>query len=106
MALKKVKELPSGVSGEYWKVIQVSADRLGLKLSAKIALFKDKAASDAGKQHLGLILSTEKQYTKEQLAGDLTALAYLMFKDKAANPNLVLNSDNMIRVNLQGSEDA
>lgn len=104
MALKKVKELPSGATGEYWKVVQVSADRLKSELSCKIALFKDKASSDAGKKHLGFVISCSSVFNKQQLSGDLTALAYQMVKGKCLQENPPV-LDVMIKNNLSGSED-
>ncbi len=80
MALQKTKELPSDVSGNYWKIISTSVDRLKLELSVKIALFKDKDSSDQGKMHLGKAHTFNGIQTKQALAGDLTALGYDMIK--------------------------
>ena len=80
MALQKSKELPSGVSGNYWKIISTSVDRLKLELSVKIALFKDKDSSDQGKINLGKVHTFSGVHGKPALAGDLTALGYEMIK--------------------------
>lgn len=84
MALQKSKELPSGVSGNYWKIISTSVDRLKSELSVKIALFKDKAASDAGKVNLGKVHTFSGVHSKPALAGDLTELGYEMIKLQCA----------------------
>ena len=44
MALQKTKQLPSGAEGNYWKVVQVSADKLKLELTVRVSLFLSKAA--------------------------------------------------------------
>ena len=86
MALKKTKELPSGVTGEYWKVTGIYVDREKLTLTATISLFKDKAASDAGKSNLGICGTFSKVFTKEELMNDVVPMAYLMVKELANDP--------------------
>jgi hypothetical protein len=47
MALQITKTLPSGVEAEYHKIIYFSWDERGSE-TIKVALYKDKAARDAG----------------------------------------------------------
>lgn len=68
MAIIKSKELKSGITGEYWRILSITFDRENLVATAQIGLFKDKAASDAGKTHLGLI----KNYRFSYLITDLS----------------------------------
>ena len=84
MALEKVKELPSGVEGEYWKIIQATVDKTKMELTVKISLFKDHAASSAGKKPMGLIHSFSGIFSNEQLSGNLVELGYEMIKDQCA----------------------
>jgi len=71
MALKKVKELPSGVVGEYWKIIEAKADKKSSQLIVRIALFKDNQASDGGMQNLGIIHLFSGVKTSQELLGNL-----------------------------------
>lgn len=52
MALQKSKELLGGNSGNYWKVTHLDVDLINNRTVARISLFKDKAARDAGKTHI------------------------------------------------------
>jgi hypothetical protein len=83
MALQKLKELPSGASGNYWKIISAQADRLNPQLIVKIALFKDKAASDASKQSMQVHTFSGAK-TKQELEGNLVELGYDMIKAQCA----------------------
>jgi hypothetical protein len=106
MALQKSKELPSGSSGNYWKIISVSVDRVKLELSAKIALFKDKDSSDQGKKPLGLVHTFSGIQTKEALSGDLTGLAYDMIKTQCSGDQPSALSGKLMAYNdLVGSQD-
>jgi len=106
MALKKHKELPSGVVGEYWKIISVSADKVKSELTCRIALFKDKAASDSGKKILDLVHSFSGKKTKVELSGDLTSLAYEMVKQQCSGSAPSVLSGKLMAFNdLYGSED-
>jgi len=53
MAIQKSKTLSNGASGDYWRILEVSIDRQHMSVSGRIALFKDKATSDAGAGPLG-----------------------------------------------------
>lgn len=102
MALKKAKELPSGVQGEYWKIISATVDRDNLKLTVAVALFKDKATSDAGKKHLGVIHRFTGSVTEQQSLSSLVEIGYAMIKAQCAvNPLPMIN-----RIALNDLKDA
>jgi len=50
MALQKSHTLPSDVSGNYWKVAQITFDAKAGILNALVELYKDQAARTAEKQ--------------------------------------------------------
>ncbi len=52
MALEKSFELPTGVSGNYWKITQATFDYLTSTLECIVKLYKDAAARAAGKEPL------------------------------------------------------
>lgn len=106
MALKKFKELPSGVVGEYWKITKVFADREKLELSAVITLFKDQAASQAGKSSLGISHSFTKSITKTQAEDNLVQLAYAMIKEETNKPILPIDQKAIAKNDLKNAEDA
>lgn len=85
MAIQKNKILANGSSGNYWKIVREVCDRVALEMVVEIALFLDKAASDAGKQDLGEKKVFRFRVNREQLAGDRTALAYSLIKSKASS---------------------
>lgn len=49
MALSKSKELASGVSGVYWKIMRVQLDCPGNSVFVQVCLYKDSDAKVAGK---------------------------------------------------------
>jgi hypothetical protein len=48
MALQKSLALPSGVSGDYWKVTELVIDYLRPAATCQVALYKDATARQAG----------------------------------------------------------
>ncbi len=52
MALQKTKELASGITGNYWKILQVNIDYLNSTSHVTIALYVDEEARAAGKNPL------------------------------------------------------
>lgn len=107
MALQKDKELPSGVEGNYWKIIEARAEKKSSELVVKIALFKDKASSDSGKQHLGIVHSFNGVKTSQELLGNLFELGYNMIKSQCAGsaPN-AMTGKLMAYNDLKNSIDA
>lgn len=86
MALQKEKQLLNGTTGNYWKITSVTADKVKNKLQVVISLFISKEASDEGKLPLQAKHSFVSDFTKEQLAGDLTLLGYNLIKEKMLLP--------------------
>ena len=52
MALQLEHEVPSGVRGDYWKILQISMDFLNEHAVVTIGLYKNKTAREANKQAL------------------------------------------------------
>lgn len=107
MALKKSKNLHNEIVAEYWKVTKISVNRINKMLQAEISLFKNQAMSSAGQPPF-LSHNASGVFTSEQLAGDLTVLAYNMFKSIAAEPiqvGLVPDRQKSIKNDLNNSED-
>lgn len=107
MALKKSKNLHNSIVAEYWKITNLSVDRKSGRMEAQLSLFISKAASDAGEPPF-MSHRADGKFTKEQLSGDLSALAYQMFKNIAATPivvSLVPDRQRNIKTDLNGAED-
>lgn len=83
MALKKLKTLPSGVSGEYWKITHISLDRIVGKATCMFDLFVSKALSDSGAKPLGVQKKFVIDLTKEEIETDLIENCYIKVKAKA-----------------------
>lgn len=106
MALKKVKELPSGVQGEYWKIIEAKADRVKNMLSVKIALFKNQLSAQEGKQSLGIVHYFSQPCTKSQLEENLISLGYSIIKSQCAGAAPSIVSGKILAYNdLKGAVD-
>lgn len=79
MAIKKSKVLDSGVTGDYWKIVQVILDAQSKICFWKLELFLSESRKDG--VGLGVFKGIEKNsLTKAQMNGDLRALGYLEFK--------------------------
>lgn len=85
MAIQNSKTTAAGVTGNYWRFLTITVDRESFQVSGRIALFKDKATSDAGGTHLGLIKSFNFTYTMGDIsgAGDIVAFMYTKVLAKA-----------------------
>lgn len=112
MAIQKNKVLTNGSSGNYWKIISESLDRISLICTYKIALFKDQEHSNNNAPHLGLEKKFSFQLTPEECLGNRTALGYNKIKDKAESlvvlPVLNLNDSPTQRIfdeDLSNGED-
>jgi hypothetical protein len=90
MAIQKTKVLPNGVSGNYWRITAIKIDLMRLsepfQTTFTIALFVDKAASDAGKTPI----FSKKQYTfeftrTELISGAIAAIGQQKILDKASS---------------------
>lgn len=111
MALKKNIVLANGASGEYWKITNISIDKKKLSASFTISLFKDQEHADNDSPPIGPSYSANEIFSKELLAGDVTALGYELIKSKVSNYDASkhnifgLQNDKNIHDNLVDSED-
>lgn len=80
MAITKSKTLPSGVSGDYWRITTITFDRQVLKARGTIGLFKDAAASAAGKPHIGATKTFEFSFTVSDLTSPSNIIAMVYTK--------------------------
>lgn len=81
MALKKSKQLPNGVTGEYWKIVKIEADKIKLTLTVALDLFLNESKKDsASLNHLKV---RSFKCLKEELQGDLAAIGYAKLKAHA-----------------------
>lgn len=105
MALKKVKVLDSGVTGEYWKVSKVSV-KDKKELQATLSLYTSKEASDEGKKDLGEKVIFKVDITPSQAVSNLIEVAYVKVKELAALELNIVNAKHAkIINNLKDAED-
>lgn len=92
MAIQKSKTLANGAQGNYWRLLSVTFNREALSVVGVIALFKDKATSDAGKPHLGFVKSFNFSFNMAEVAAITNPVSYIYTKilDKA---NTVVSMD-------------
>jgi hypothetical protein len=83
MAIRKEKTLGNGAVGNYWRFTSVNINRQGLTIVARIALFKDAAASASGKPPLGDEKSFSFPFTMAEFAASPNAIAFAYGKVKA-----------------------
>lgn len=84
MAIQKDKLLPSGVTGNYWKITKESYNKTNNECTYEISLFLNKEVSDANGASLGIRKIYNYIATDQELAGDRTALGYVKIKEAAA----------------------
>lgn len=87
MALKKAKVLPTGVSGEYWKITSATINSDLNRVTYKISLFLDKAHADGGAKSLGIKKSFSFDLDPEELDENLVASGYAKIKNKSMEEN-------------------
>lgn len=92
MAIQKEKTLPSGVTGNYWRIQNITVDRQNLKVAGQIALFKDKESSDAGKLPMPLIKTFKFPLIMQDVAPPADIIAYMYLKIQEA-ANVVVTKD-------------
>lgn len=81
MAIQKSKTLQNGATGNYWKITNISIDREKLVATCRVELFKDSSFSNIGS--LGSAKVFRVTVTKQQIAGDITAVCYTAIKTQA-----------------------
>lgn len=52
MALQKTHTSPSGVDGNYWKIMQLDVDYVSQSIECNLCLFKDSTQAEAGSSAL------------------------------------------------------
>lgn len=97
MAIQKTKSLPNGTQGNYWRILSITFNRETLVCTGKIGLFKDKATSDAGGTHLGIVKNFSFPFSTSDLIGstNLIALVYTRILEKA---------NTMVTKDLEGKD--
>lgn len=90
MAIQKEKVLKSGAVGNYWRIISITIDRQNLSVIGTIGLFKDKNASDTGKQPMPLIKAFRFPLVMLEIAPPVDIIAYVYTKIQAAADVVVL----------------
>lgn len=80
MALQKEKTLPSGVTGNYWRVSGLRFTRGDMQLDMTISLYKD---GTPGLAPLGAFYTVRVTLSPQDLLGNLVAMAYTKIKDYA-----------------------
>lgn len=84
MPIQKSKDLKNGVTGDYWRIINIAVEVDTLLTTFQLGLFIDKTASDAGKSPLSRAKKYSFILTTEELAsGDLLGLGDTKILDKA-----------------------
>ena len=86
MAIQKEKTLANGSVGNYWRVTSVFINRQAFQIDARIALFKDVAASSEGKPPLGENKSFIFSFTMAEFLAAPNAIhfVYTKIKEQAA----------------------
>lgn len=84
MAIQKDKILPCGVTGNYWKITDISVNKMTNVVTYIIALFLDLAHGHPdGSTSLGLTKQYTFQSTRSDLQGNLTSMGYTLIQAKA-----------------------
>lgn len=92
MPIQKSKTLPSGVTGDYWRIMTITIDRQRLKIRGQIALFLNAAASNEGRPPIGAHKSFEFPLVLAEIAPPTNLIAYMYDKIIAA-ASVVITTD-------------
>lgn len=92
MAIQKEKTLPSGATGNYWRITNIFIDRQNFKIVGEIALFKDAAASAAGNLPMGGHKKFKFNLVMAEIAPPTNLIAYMYGKIQAA-ADVVITKD-------------
>ena len=84
MAIEKQKTLNNGSSGNYWRIISITANTVSLKMSGQLGLFKDKNFSDSGGSTL-MVKHFTFPFTRQEFieAENIIALTYTKIMEQA-----------------------
>ena len=94
MGIQKDKLLNIGVTGSYWKIINITVDKRNSKITGSLALYVNKAASDAGFQPLPFSKTFSLPLVPSEIAPpvDLIEYAYIKIQE---NANQIISEDPM-----------
>lgn len=73
MALQKSFETPTGNSGDFWRIDQITLERTGRKMECRLNLYKSKVDRDGGKRRMD-----EQRVLNLDIPGLSTTLAQLI----------------------------
>jgi hypothetical protein len=80
VAIQKEKTLSNGAVGNYWRITSIFIDRQTMRVIGTIALFKDAAASAAGKPPLGEFKKFNFTFTMAEFLAAANAVAFVYTK--------------------------
>ena len=80
MALQKSKTIPSGETGDYWRVSYLTFSRRGMRVEVLLSLYKSAAVAATGAPPLPASYSFSFTVTQTELMGNLVALGYAKIK--------------------------
>lgn len=72
--------MKNGAVGNYWRIMTVNINRQNLRITGSIALFKDAAASAAGKPPLGELKVFAFNFTMPEFLASPNAVAFMYTK--------------------------
>lgn len=85
MALQKTKEMSTGLSGNYWRVLTMLLQRTTDMAEIGVALYKDATARQAGKEPMAVSYhSVAMSLADLQEADDAVEAAYSALKELPA----------------------
>lgn len=84
MALKKLKELKDGTSGEYWAITHFNLNKKDKKIEYTVELYVNKLKKDEGKAPMPLSKSKKFALSDLEILGNLMEIGYQKIKADAA----------------------
>lgn len=91
MALQKAKTLPSGETGDYWRVSYLTFSRRGMKLDIQLSLYKSAAVAATEAPPFPFTYSFSFVITQQEIVGNLVAMAYAKIKAAVAELHTPIN---------------
>ncbi len=80
MALQKEKTLPSGESGNYWRISELHFQRNSMTVTANLSLYKSAELAAAGASPMPESRQFVFTITQQELLGNVVAAAYAKIK--------------------------
>jgi hypothetical protein len=96
MAIQKTKTLPSGVSGNYWRILSITLDTQSGIAVGRIGLFINQATSDAGGEPLPVVKSFSFSFTAAGLLAAPNVISYVY-------TNIMNMANTMITKSITGA---